>query len=170
MGIEIVGPGGFAFATTRVGAWTSAAKIRIISVIVLAMTVAGCAHNQPLRESSSVRREARADAVRSVPSANKYSERFSQPQVRRVAIALRSPQPAPDCEFREPDGKTVDADEFRRLKLEYERQCYKDAEQAVRKRLKLLQASNRCEIAPVARRQAVQDASRKREDMPQNKP
>jgi hypothetical protein len=181
MDIEIAGLGEFAFAATPVcrrqrdallaGLAASVSKGRIISAVMLAMTVAGCAHNQPLRESNLARREARADAVRAVPPAKTYSERPAQPRVRRVAVALLSPQPVPDCEFREPDSKTVDGDEFRRLKLEYERQCYKDAEQAVRKRLKLLQASNnRCEMAPVARRPAVQDALGRTPDLPQNKP
>ena len=36
------------------------------------------------------------------------------------------------------------------LKVEYERQCYQDAEKAARDRLVLLQASSTCEIEPVA--------------------
>jgi hypothetical protein len=38
------------------------------------------------------------------------------------------------------------------LKVEYERQCYLDAEKAARERLVLLQASSTCEIEPVRQR------------------
>jgi hypothetical protein len=51
--------------------------------------------------------------------------------------ALLIPQPEPDCEFRpsptDPDGNNV--------KLDYERQCYRQAEIIVRTRLRLLQTS-----------------------------
>jgi hypothetical protein len=68
---------------------------------------------------------------------------------------LLSPQPAPDCEFNRSDLKTVDPDEWARLKVEYERQCYLDAEKAVRERLALLQTSSTCEIEPVRQRRQV---------------
>jgi hypothetical protein len=68
---------------------------------------------------------------------------------------LLSPQPAPDCEFKRSDLKTVDPDEWARLKVEYERQCYLDAEKAARERLAMLQASSTCEIEPVGQRRPV---------------
>jgi hypothetical protein len=40
-------------------------------------------------------------------------------------------------------SKVLDPDQLERLKLDYERQCYKHAEELVRNRLKLLQASLR---------------------------
>jgi len=60
--------------------------------------------------------------------------------------ALFTPQAAPDCAFGRPDLKTLDPDQWARLKIEYERQCYRNAERAVRERLKLLQVAARCEI------------------------
>jgi hypothetical protein len=42
----------------------------------------------------------------------------------------------------------VDPDEMARLKIEYERQCYKKAEKAARDRLARLQASSACAIEP----------------------
>lgn len=60
--------------------------------------------------------------------------------------ALFTPQGAPDCVFGRPDLKTLDPDQWARLKIEYERQCYRNAERTVRERLKLLQAAARCEI------------------------
>jgi hypothetical protein len=41
------------------------------------------------------------------------------------------------------------------LKVEYERQCYQDAEKAARDRLILLQASATCEVEPVRQRKPV---------------
>jgi hypothetical protein len=67
-------------------------------------------------------------------------------RVRRPDPALLAPQPAPNCEFKRADIKAVDADEWTRLKTEYERQCYQDAEKAARERLSQLQGSAICEI------------------------
>jgi hypothetical protein len=46
-----------------------------------------------------------------------------------------------------------------RLKLDYERQCYKRAEESVRSRLKLLQASGSCEIEPARRSRPAEQAN-----------
>ena len=60
--------------------------------------------------------------------------------------ALLVPRSAPDCVFRRLESKTLDSDQWERLKIEYERQCYQDAEKLVRDRLRRLQAVNRrCE-------------------------
>ena len=131
------------------GLAASVPKSLIISAVVLAITVAGCAHNRPQPDSNLVRHEVRAGAVRATLPTDKNSERYAQSRNRRTVLALLAPQPAPDCEFKESDPKTVDPNEWPRLKLEYERQCYKDAEKAVRKRLRLLQTSGTCEIPPV---------------------
>jgi hypothetical protein len=53
----------------------------------------------------------------------------------------------------------VDPNEWARLKLEYERQCYQDAEKAARERLSQLQASSTCEIEPVRHRRVVHQQS-----------
>jgi hypothetical protein len=50
--------------------------------------------------------------------------------------ALLSHQMEPDCEFRSAEAKTDE-----RMKLDYERQCYRHAEMIVRNRLELLQSS-----------------------------
>jgi hypothetical protein len=55
-------------------------------------------------------------------------------------------QPAPDCEFKGSEPDTVDADQWARLKLDYERHCYEQAEEADRKRLEELLASGKCQI------------------------
>jgi hypothetical protein len=40
--------------------------------------------------------------------------------------------------------KTLDPEQWARLKVEYERQCYQRAETDVRERLRLLQAASKC--------------------------
>jgi hypothetical protein len=102
----------------------------VISALALAITVAGCARNPSLRNSDLAQQE-----------------RATQPPIRRVAQVLLAPLKAPDCEFKGSDPKSVDEDQLSRLKLEYERQCYKNAEEAARKRLRLLQTFSRREFA-----------------------
>ena len=67
--------------------------------------------------------------------------RHAEPPAHRVDPALLKPQPAPDCDYGRADLRTVDPDEWARLKAEYERQCYREAEKASRERLARLQAS-----------------------------
>jgi hypothetical protein len=50
----------------------------------------------------------------------------------------------PNCEFKGPEPETVDADQWARLKLDYERHCFEQAEEADRKRLDQLLASGKC--------------------------
>ena len=74
-----------------------------------------------------------------------------EPGTCRPDRALLAPQPAPDCAFRRSDLKTLDPDLWARMKIEYERECYQNAEKIVRRRLRLLQAANACEAAPSGR-------------------
>jgi hypothetical protein len=60
--------------------------------------------------------------------------------------ALLAPQPAPDCGFAWSNLKTLDPDQWARLKLEYERKCYQNAEKIARERLRQLQAAIACEV------------------------
>jgi hypothetical protein len=69
-------------------------------------------------------------------------------QTHRPARALVSPQPPPDCELPEPEPDTVDADLWARLKLDYERHCYKQAEILARERLQRMLALGKCRIEP----------------------
>lgn len=114
-----------------------ASKLVTLCAISCAMAVAGCSSN-------SAQREVKADPA---PAAAPAEVR-SQLQIHRPKRALLVPQPAPDCELRASDLKTVDPDQWARLKLDYERQCYQQAEKMVRGRLRLLQASSRCEMEP----------------------
>ena len=131
-----------------------APKLLTICVIFCAMSFAGCARNPAQLEASPALHEGKAPSIRAPARTRRYSEpyRYAEPKIRRPDPALLSPQPAPDCEFKRSDLKTVDPDEWARLKVEYERQCYQDAEKAARERLVLLQASGTCEIEPVRQR------------------
>jgi hypothetical protein len=124
-------------------------KLLTISVIFCAMAVAGCARNPAHREFVPVRHEVRAAPVRT----HRYTEprRYAELQIHRSDPALLAPQPAPDCEFKRTDVGAVDPNEWARLKIDYERQCYQNAEKIARDRLRLLQASSTCEIEPVRR-------------------
>jgi hypothetical protein len=136
-----------------------APKLLTVGVILCSMSFAGCARNPAQREASPTLtlHEGKAAPVRAPVRTRRYSEpyRYAEPKIRRPDLALLSPQPAPDCEFKRTDLKTVDPDEWARLKVEYERQCYLDAEKTARERLALLQASSTCEIEPVRQRRPV---------------
>ena len=131
-----------------------ATKLLTVCIILCSMSFAGCARHPPQREAGPVLHEGRASPARAPLRPRRYSEpvRYAEPKIRRPDLALLTPQPAPDCEFKRSDLKTVDPDEWARLKVEYERQCYLDAEKAARDRLALLQASSTCEIEPVRQR------------------
>jgi len=125
-----------------------ALRAKLLLLSVLALELAGCASNPPPRQSSLPQRQARATPVRLVSRAHLRSEvqQHSELRIRRPDPALLAPQPTPNCEFKRADIKAVDADEWARLKIEYERQCYQDAEKSARERLSQLQGSAICEI------------------------
>lgn len=136
-----------------------APELPVISVIVLALGLAGCARDPARGDLSAVHsdfkrahREVRATPVRLPRRRRVYAE--TQPpaelRVHRPDPALLAAQPAPHCEFTNTDLKAVDPDQWERLKTEFERKCYQDAEKAVRDRLGQLQASSTCEIERVA--------------------
>jgi hypothetical protein len=111
-------------------------KLLILSAILCATTIAGCAR-------------------RSDPQATANAAAQSESRACRSAKALLEPPVAPDCEFRGSDSRTVDPDQFARLTLDYERECYRRAEKVARDRLRQLQASRKCEIRLVRHSPAV---------------
>ena len=133
-----------------------ASRLSALFAISCGLALAGCASNSPQRKSKAAPAIHAAAPLhqhksRAVPPMRVAApaRRYSEQRIRRPDRALLVPQPAPDCEFRGSDDlKPVDPDQWARLKLDYERQCYQKAEQMVRDRLQLLQAS-RCEIEPV---------------------
>ena len=92
---------------------------------------------------SSTDLESRHDGVQ----ASTALDGHPAPQMCRANRTLLVPAHAPDCGFGRSDLKTLDPDQWARLKVEYERNCYQNAEKVVRERLRLLQAANRCETA-----------------------
>ena len=139
------------FAETRLrsaGLASFAPKLLTVSVVFCAMAVAGCARNPAQREFNPVQPEVRAAPVRATARAHRSSEprRYAELRIHRPDPALLVPQPAPNCEFKRTDVKAVDPDEWARLKIDYERQCYENAEKIARDRLYLLQTSSTCEI------------------------
>lgn len=130
-------------------------RLLTISVIVLAMGLAGCARDASRREVNLGQQQVRAKPVRVASHLASRAHTHSEPRqhvelrVRRPDPALLAAQPAPNCEFKRADIKAVDPDEWARLKIEYERQCYQDAEMAARDRLRQLQASSLCEVERV---------------------
>lgn len=104
--------------------------------ILCAMALSGCGPGPTL--------ESRSDPI----SASAVSPTSSELHICRPDRALLAPQPAPDCGFGRADLKTLDPDQWTRLKLEYELKCYKEAEKIARKRLQVLQAATRCEALP----------------------
>lgn len=103
------------------------ARFLTISSIACATVLAGC-------------------ASRSAPQQSQEEPIEAPRIIHRPDRALLKPQPAPDCEFRGANAKTMDPDVFSRLKLDYERQCYQRAEKIARERLRVLQASSKCEV------------------------
>lgn len=113
-----------------------------IVAVACAALLAACARNPAQNELAPVQREVRAAPVCPPARPRVYSEvrRHTEPRVRRPEQALLEPQLAPNCEFkRAADIKAVDPDEWERLRSEYERQCYRDAERLARERLSQLQ-------------------------------
>jgi hypothetical protein len=103
--------------------------------VVLAIALSGCVPN-----SSELQPRA-APALSAAPPSQ------PEPHLCRPAAALLKAPHAPDCVFKRAASKAMDPDEFTRLKVEYELRCYQSAERAVRRRLRELQAVNKCLIA-----------------------
>ena len=147
------------FAKTRLrlnGLLSLRPKLLTISVIVLAMGLAGCAREPAHRELNlaqrPAQREVKATHVRAPLHARIHAgaRQHAELRVRRLDPTLLAPQPPPNCEFNRADVKAVDPDEWARLKTEYERQCYKDAEKAARDRLGQLQAASAYQVERVS--------------------
>ena len=108
---------------------------RIARSVTLCATLALCAC-----APNSTELEPRRDGLQmsAVPEHSAF-------QICRPDRTLLVPPRPPDCGFARSDLKTLDPDQWARLKVEYERKCYQNAEKMIRERLRLLQAANRCE-------------------------
>jgi len=114
--------------TNRVAKASRIARRLAVALPALAF-IAACAPS-PSPETADVAVAARAE--------------MQQISICRPDSALLTPPKAPDCAFGRLELKTLDPDRWARLKIEYERRCYQQAERDVRERLRLLQAASRC--------------------------
>jgi|SRR5579871_4523967 len=117
-------------------------KFGVISLAAAA--IAGCAQDPAPRDIAVDSAQARTAPPSAVaPGGQRTEHSYIQARIRRLGPTLLKPQPAPNCEYKRSDIKTVDAEEWVRLKTEFELRCYRDAEKATRTRLGLLQSSVR---------------------------
>jgi hypothetical protein len=110
------------------------------------VALAGCAQNPPPHAAAALS----ALSALKTPSASvaqpvrrRTEPRDLQARIRKLDPTLLAPRPAPNCDYKRTDLKTVDQDEWARLKTEYELHCYRETEEATRTRLGLLQSSIR---------------------------
>lgn len=139
----------------------------------LALTIAGCSSNSAQERSASnqvsnrawtqarlIRQRSNQESSATYRAAAVHPRLGQTRRADRTLVAHESiheldresvhepihRQPAPDCEFKGSEPDTVDADQWVRLKLDYERHCYEQAEEADRKRLEELLASGKCRV------------------------
>ena len=118
--------------------WRQVAIVAALATI--ALTVAACSsYATPDKFASTHDKSIQVSAT-----AYKTAVAYPQSGTHRSYRTLVRPPSAPDCELAGPEPDTVDADLWARLKLDYERHCYKQAEMLARKRLRQLLASGRC--------------------------
>ncbi len=118
---------------TGSGRWpVAASRLAILATLGCAIAASGCTPGSALDPTS---------AAAAAPAS-------SDPPTCRLDRALLTPQLAPDCGFGRSDLKTLDPDQWARLKLEYELKCYKEAEKVARQRLRQLQVAESCEAPP----------------------
>jgi hypothetical protein len=128
----------------------------------LVLTIAACSSNSTQNRSASTQASNQASTQTSTqayrmaavhPRPGRRARHRSDRTVvmdetvhQSVHESVHEPPPPPNCEFKGPEPETVDADQWARLKLDYERHCYEQAEEADRKRLEQLLASGKCRV------------------------
>jgi tetratricopeptide (TPR) repeat protein len=110
-----------------------------LSALAIALTIAGCSPYAMPDKSAS----ARAKPIKHTSKAYKTAVAYPQFGTHGYHGAPEATPLAPNCELTGQEPDTIDADLWGRLKLDYERHCYKQAETFVRKRLQQLLASGR---------------------------
>lgn len=120
--------------------WTLT-PVSVVAVAICAIALGGCAY-QPVTEAA---------AKSSAKSARPVVRTVSRTPIPLPDRALLQRQAEPDCAFRGPVSSPVTAEETRQ-KLDYEQQCYRQAETNVRGRLDTLQDAVSDTIKAVERR------------------
>ena len=127
----------------------------LVCVTLCAGVLAGCATQQTIAGSRTTSKapasrtsvstgtvSARSNFTRSIPRTKRSAGRSSATDLSSIPLpgpALLERQPAPDCDYRStPSGN---AGEDARVRLDYQQQCYRQAEGIVRMRLNTLQDS-----------------------------
>jgi hypothetical protein len=151
-----------------------AQTLLVLAAASLVLTIAACSSNSAQERSASNQASNRAwTQARLIrersneesstthrtavfhPRPERQTRRADRTHVARESIhqsdheSIHEPvpeQPPPDCEFKGSEPDTVDADQWARLKLDYERHCYEQAEETDRKRLQELLASDKCRV------------------------
>jgi ABC-type uncharacterized transport system auxiliary subunit len=113
---------------------------RLALALALLASLAGCA---PATGPETAQSQAQAQPQTQVAMASSRADMQESP-ICRPDSALLAPQNAPDCVFGRAELKTLDPNQWARLKIEYERRCYQRAERSVRERLRQLQAAAKC--------------------------
>lgn len=134
-------PLGHASRTTkrkRTETLVAIARMRLaLSAMSIALTITGCSSYATPDKSVSTEDK----TIRNSSTSSVAYRQFGTHGSHRTLLATRS---APNCELAGPEPDTIDADLWARLKLDYERHCYKQAEMLARKRLRQLLASGQC--------------------------
>jgi hypothetical protein len=107
--------------------------------VAITLTIAACSSYSTSNKSTSLQN-------RAIQESSPADRSLAHPRPENHAInrGLVIPQSGPNCELAGPEPDTVDAELWARLKLDYERLCYKQAEMLARKRLRQLLALGRC--------------------------
>jgi hypothetical protein len=105
--------------------------------VAIALTIAACSPYSTADRSASIQN-------RAIQETSPVDRPLAHPRSENHARDLVVPKSAPNCELAGPEPDTVDADLWARLKPDYERLCYKQAEMLARKRLRQLLAWGRC--------------------------
>jgi len=121
------------------------ARMRLaLSAISIALTITACSsYTTPDRSVSTENKSIRNSSTASVA--------YRQSGTHGSHRVLLASQSAPNCELAGPEPETIDADLWARLKIDYERHCYKQAELLARKRLRQLLTSGQCRDTALSR-------------------
>jgi len=141
---------------------TVARTLLLFSAASLVLTIAACSSSSSQDKSASSRSSVqqrlvwnsslqdRSTQYRSTQERSvTYRTAAAHPrpgQTHRTNRTVSAQPPAPDCELKGSGLQTVDPDQWARLKLDYERNCYEQAEALARKRLQQLLASGKCRV------------------------
>jgi hypothetical protein len=120
------------------------ARLGLVSIVACLMGLGGCAP-RPIVDGSTIsgtaHRTIHARTVLKPTTAERTArDRTSKSTIPLPDPSLLEPQPMPDCTFRGTLSSPVTVEEMR-MKLDYEQQCYRQAESITRDRLQQLQNS-----------------------------